>query len=178
EKSSVGRNAASATERKENGRSSEVICLTHYNCHAQVSPPRAAGRLEDAMIELDLSPQIAELRSTLADIVAVVNVDRLRADIADLSEKAGAPDLWDDTANAQKVTSALSHRQAELGRITAVEQRLDDLEVLVELANEGDDAESAAEARAELGSLQKTLGDLEVQTLLSGEYDARSAIVT
>jgi peptide chain release factor 2 len=130
------------------------------------------------MIELDLSPQIAELRSTLDDIIAVVNVDRLRADIADLSEKAGAPDLWDDTANAQKVTSALSHRQAELGRITSVESRLDDLEVLVELANEGDDEESAAEARAELESLQKTLGDLEVQTLLSGEYDERSAIVT
>ncbi len=130
------------------------------------------------MIELDLSPQIADLRSTLADIVAVVNVEKLRADIADLSEQAGAPDLWDDTANAQKVTSALSHRQAELGRITSVERRLDDLEVLVELANEGDDEESAAEARTELEALQKTLGDLEVQTLLSGEYDERAAIVT
>lgn len=130
------------------------------------------------MIELDLTVQIAELRSTLADITAVVDIDKLRAAIADLSERAGAPDLWDDTANAQKVTSALSHRQSELARITAIQQRLDDLEVLVELANEGDDEESAAEARAELEALQKALGDLEVQTLLSGEYDERAAIVT
>ncbi|MGN7800756.1 peptide chain release factor 2 [Leifsonia sp. 22587] len=130
------------------------------------------------MIELDLSSQIADLRSTFDDITAVVDVPRLRAEIADLSEKAGAPDLWDDTANAQKVTSALSHRQSELARITAIERRLDDLEVLVELANEADDEESAAEARTELQSLQTALGDLEVQTLLSGEYDDRAAIVT
>ena len=88
------------------------------------------------MIELDLSEQIAALRSTFGDIRSVVDVDRLRADIADLSEQAGAPDLWDDTEHAQKVTSALSHRQSELARIDSIERRLDDLEVLVELANE------------------------------------------
>ncbi|MGO4536118.1 peptide chain release factor 2 [Leifsonia sp. 2MCAF36] len=130
------------------------------------------------MIELDLSSQIADLRSTFSDITEVVDVPRLRADIADLNEQAGVPDLWDDTDNAQKVTSALSHRQSELARITAIERRLDDLEVLVELANEAEDEESAAEARAELQSLQAALGELEVQTLLSGEYDDRSAIVT
>ncbi len=130
------------------------------------------------MIQLDLSQQIAQLRSTFADITAVVDLDALRAEIADLSEKAGAPDLWDDTENAQKVTSALSHRQSELARITAIERRLDDLEVLVELANEAEDEESAAEARAELEALQKSLGDLEVQTLLNGEYDPRPAVVT
>ena len=131
------------------------------------------------MIELDLSQQIAELRSTFDDIRAVVNVDKLTEEIARLNEEAGAPDLWDDTEHAQQVTSALSHRQTELARITSIEQRLDDLEVLVELATDGEgDEESATEARAELVSLQKTLGDLEVQTLLSGEYDPRAAVVT
>ena len=90
----------------------------------------------------------------------------------------GAPDLWDDTEKAQKVTSALSHRQSELARITEIQNRLDDLDVLVEMAIEGDDVESAEEAKAELASLQKVLGDLEVQTLLDGEYDDRGAVVT
>ncbi len=130
------------------------------------------------MIELDLSAEIAALRSTFSDIRAVVGVERLQKEIADLSEQAGRPDLWDDTENAQKVTSALSHRQSELARITSVEQRLDDLEVLVQLANEAEDEASAQEARDELAALTKTLGDLEVQTLLDGEYDARSAVVT
>ncbi|GAA4157847.1 peptide chain release factor 2 [Gryllotalpicola daejeonensis] len=130
------------------------------------------------MIELDLSAQIAEVRSTFSDIRAVVDVDKLKATIAELSEKAGAPDLWDDPEKAQKVTSALSRAQAELNKVTAVEQRLDDLEVLVELANDEGDDESAEEARNELEELQKTVADLEVQTLLDGEYDALPAVVT
>jgi peptide chain release factor 2 len=130
------------------------------------------------MEELDLRDQIAALRSTFADIRAVVDVDRLTKDIADLSEQAGAPDLWDDTDKAQKVTSALSHRQSELARITSIQSRLDDLEIMVELANDEADAEAAAEARSELTSIQKTLGELEVQTLLNGEFDDHPAIIT
>ena len=130
------------------------------------------------MIELDLSDQIASLRSTFGDIRAVTGVERLEAEIAELSEKAGAPDLWDDPEAAQKVTSSLSHRQSELARITGIERRLDDLEVLVQLALEAQDEESAAEARAEAAALEKTIGELEVQTLLDGEYDDRGAVVT
>ncbi|MFF1876011.1 peptide chain release factor 2, partial [Kitasatospora herbaricolor] len=52
------------------------------------------------MMELDLSQQIADLRSTFSDIRSVVDVDALTAEIADLSEQAGVPDLWDDTERA------------------------------------------------------------------------------
>jgi peptide chain release factor 2 len=130
------------------------------------------------MLDIDLSEQIAALRSTFYDIRSVVDVDALTAEIARLSEEAGVPDLWDDTEKAQKITSALSHRQGELAKITSIQSRLDDLEVLVELANEAGDEESAEEARVELASIQKILGDLEVQTLLNGEFDARPAVIT
>jgi peptide chain release factor 2 len=130
------------------------------------------------MIALDFSEQIAALRATFEDIRAVIGQDRLVAEIAQLSEQASAPDLWDDTENAQKVTSALSHRQAELEKLETTEQRLDDLGVLVEMANDGDDQESADEAQAELKALQKMMDTLEVQTLLDGEYDPRPAVIT
>jgi peptide chain release factor 2 len=130
------------------------------------------------MDELDLREEIAALRSTFADIRSVVGVDRLEAEIADLSEQAGVPDLWDDTDKAQKITSDLSHRQAELAKIASIQSRLDDLEIMVELANDESDADAAAEARAELASIQKLLGELEVQTLLNGEFDDHPAIIT
>ncbi|MGV8884201.1 MAG: peptide chain release factor 2 [Microbacteriaceae bacterium] len=130
------------------------------------------------MDELDFSAEIAALRSTFDDIRSVVGIDRLEAEIADLSEQAGAPDLWDDTDKAQKVTSTLSHRQAELAKIASIAGRLDDLEIMVELANDEADAAAAAEARTELASIEKILGDLEVQTLLDGEYDALPAVIT
>ena len=106
------------------------------------------------MIELDFSDRIAALRSTFADISAVIGVERLEAEIASLEQEASDPELWNDTDNAQRVTSDLSHRKSELDKITNTGQRLDDLEVLVEIANEGDDQESADEAEAELKSIQ------------------------
>ena len=68
------------------------------------------------------------------NIVAVVQPDKLREQIAELNEKAAAPDLWDDPSAAQEVTSALSHRQSELDRITQMSERIDDLEAMVEMA--------------------------------------------
>ncbi|WP_066519676.1 peptide chain release factor 2 [Curtobacterium ammoniigenes] len=130
------------------------------------------------MVELDFSEQIAALRDTFGNIRSVVDVDRLEREIAELSEQAGAPNLWDDVEHAQRVTSALSHKQAELRRITEVEQRIDDLEVLVDMANEADDEASAVEARDELRSIESVMSELEVQTLLDGEYDARPAVIT
>ncbi|CAN5462702.1 peptide chain release factor 2 [soil metagenome] len=130
------------------------------------------------MLDFDLSADIQALRSTFADIKSVVDVDALTAEIARLSEAAGVPDLWDDPEKAQKVTSALSHRQSELARISGIERRLDDLEVMVELANEMDDEDAAEEARHELAELEDVIGQLEVQTLLDGEYDERPAVVT
>jgi peptide chain release factor 2 len=130
------------------------------------------------MNELDISDDLAALRSTFADIRSVVGVERLEADIARLSEQAGAPDLWDDPEKAQQVTSALSHRQAELARITGLAQRLDDLEVMAQLANEESDEAAAEEVRAELSSIRSLLGELEVQTLLNGEWDALPAVMT
>ncbi|QAY73664.1 peptide chain release factor 2 [Agromyces protaetiae] len=130
------------------------------------------------MLDSDFTQEIAALRSTYDDIRAVVDVDALEADIARLSEQAGAPDLWDDPAAAQKVTSALSHKQADLKRVTDVGRRLDDLDVLVELANEMEDDDAEQEARAELVELQGVVSQLEVQTLLDGEFDDRGAVVT
>jgi len=94
---------------------------------------------------------------------------------------ASDPKLWDDQANAQRVTSQLSHTQGELRRIEQLRQRLDDLPVLYEMAAEEDGAGAAvalAEADAELKALQADMEAAEVRTLLSGEYDEREALVT
>ena len=67
---------------------------------------------------IEFSEEIPSLRTTMENILAVVQPDKLRAQIAELNEKAAAPDLWDDPSAAQAVTSALSHRQSELDRVT------------------------------------------------------------
>jgi peptide chain release factor 2 len=126
----------------------------------------------------DFDAELKALDSTLRSIEAVLDLDKLRKEIAELGEQASAPDLWDDQANAQRVTSQLSVKQADLDRVTSQRQRLDDLAVLIELAEAEDDADARAEAEKELGDLRRAIEALEVRTLLSGEYDAREALVT
>ncbi|MFD1859807.1 peptide chain release factor 2 [Aeromicrobium camelliae] len=126
----------------------------------------------------DLSERLKHLDATLTSIEKVLDLDKLRAEIADLQEQVGAPDLWDDQANAQRVTGRLSALQAELERATNLRQRLDDVEVLLELAAEEGDEDSRAEAEAEINRLAGSIESLEVRTLLSGEFDEREALVT
>jgi len=135
-------------------------------------------RRSAVQLHADFPTEIAALRTTLGTIRAVSDPEALRARIAELSQQASAPDLWDEPDAAQKVTSALSHAQNELERVESLGRRLDDLEVLVEMAQEEDDADTLADAEAELESLRKDLGALEVRTLLNGEYDSREAVVT
>ncbi len=130
------------------------------------------------MATTDFPAEIRELRSTLQSIQAVSDPAALEAKIARLSDQAAAPDLWDDPESAQKVTTALSAAQSELDRVTRFGSRIDDLETLVEMAAEEDDEDTLAEAEAELVSIRKDLGELEVRTLLAGEYDQREAVVT
>lgn len=113
----------------------------------------------------------------MGSIEAVLDLDKLRADIAVLEEQAAAPSLWDDPEAAQKITSKLSHLQAEVRKTETLRGRIDDLSVLFELAEEMDDADTLAEAEAELTSVRKALDEMEVRTLLSGEYAEREALV-
>ncbi len=124
----------------------------------------------------DISVALKALETTLTSIEAVVGVDTLKTRIVELSEQASAPDLWNDQEQAQKVTSALSHAQAEVARVEGLRQRLDDLGVLFELGE--DDPETLEEAQAELTALQGDMDTMEVRTLLSGEYDVREALIT
>lgn len=130
------------------------------------------------MAETDFPTELQQLRGTLRRITDVTDVDRLRADIAELSEQAAAPDLWNDQEHAQKVTSQLSHKQAELNRLTKLESRIDDVETMVEMGREEGDDATLQEARDEISAIFKDLESLEIVTLLSGEYDERDAVVT
>lgn len=130
------------------------------------------------MADIEFSAEIADLRHTYVSVEAVSDPEQLRADITDLEAQASVPNLWDDPSVGQKITSALSRKEHELDRLVSINARIDDLEVMVELATEAADEELFSEATNELASIKKALGQLETVTLLSGEYDERDAVIT
>ncbi|WP_353066991.1 peptide chain release factor 2 [Arcanobacterium hippocoleae] len=132
----------------------------------------------------DYNEEISQLRHTYEQIAAVSDIERLNQQVAQLTQESAAPDLWNDPEAAQAVTSKLSHAQSKIDKLNALHGKLDDLQTLNEMAEEEaiTDAESAqmlyAELDAELQKLSTELADLQVKTLLSGEYDERNAVVT
>jgi peptide chain release factor 2 len=127
---------------------------------------------------VDVPAELKELSATLSNIEAVVDLPALRSEAGSLEQQASAPNLWDDVENAQQVTSRLSYVQGEIRRVEDLRRRLDDAQTLWDLAEEADDADSRVEVEGELSALRKAIDELEVRTLLSGEYDSREALVT
>ena len=125
----------------------------------------------------DRNDDLQALDATLTSIEKVLDLPRLRIELSDLEAQAGEPNLWDDTAKAQEVTTRLSSVQSDIQRVEGLRARLDDLGVLFQLASEEDDESAVTEAEGELATLQREIASLEVRTLLSGEYDQRHALV-
>ena len=131
------------------------------------------------MAAREYQDEIAKIDNTLQSIEQVLNLPKLIAAASELEQQASAPNLWDDPAAAQVITSKLSRAQSIINKVGAIRSRLNDLPVMLELAD-GDSDKAAAfkDIDKELDELTKVINDLEVQTLLSGEYDERDALMT
>jgi peptide chain release factor 2 len=126
----------------------------------------------------DPADEIAALKSKLASIKAVLDPDAMETEAASLREQAADPELWADQDRAQKVTRRLSYLEAELARLSGLDQRLADTAVLFDLAESENDEPTRIEAVRDLAALRAEIDQLEVRTLLNGEYDAREALIS
>ena len=120
--------------------------------------------------------EINSIDATLISIEKVLDLPKLRKQAAELEVEAGVPNLWDDPEAAQKITSRLSRVQSEITKLSGLRQRVEDLPILFELA--AGEPDGVADAEKELDAVKKSVSELEVQTLLNGEYDDRDALIT
>jgi peptide chain release factor 2 len=127
---------------------------------------------------IDPADEISDLSSKLVSIEAVLDPDTMRKEADELRERSADPALWEDQENAQAVTRRLSYLDAELSRLASLHSRLEDLAVMFELLESEDDEASRVEALAELTTIRAQIDQLEIRTLLSGEYDARDALIS
>ncbi len=85
-------------------------------------------------------------------------------------------DFWQHPEAAQKVLTSRRRIEETLDVDRRLAQKLGDLDAYFELAREGENVES--DLRRELSSLGDEVDRVETASLLSGENDARNAIVT
>ena len=130
------------------------------------------------MSQIEPSERLSNLHRRFRQVSTLLKPRELSEKVNNLEHQASKPDLWEDQENAQRVTSDLSHQRQLLSRLVAIERLIEDTTVLLDLSSREDDLDAVAEVNADIGKLEAMLRSLEIETLLSGEYDSRSAIMT
>lgn len=146
--------------------------------HGRGKRANAATAYGGGVAAIDPRDELKTLDSTLSSVETVLDLPKLRKELAELNASAAAPDLWEDPDRAQRVTARLSYVQGELNKVANLRRRLEDTTVLLDLAEEELDDATHKEVTVELNTLRTAIQELEVRTLLSGEYDVREALIT
>src|SRR6187551_3586418 len=101
---------------------------------------------------------------------------RLDEELSELSQRIAAPGFWNNQAEAQKVMQRQRRVEDDLALRDSLRRRMDDLAVLIEWAEGGEDV--GADLQRGLNELQQEVEAAEVKKMLGGEYDRSNAIVT
>ena len=102
----------------------------------------------------------------------------MKAEIKELDEQSMAPDFWDDAANSQKVLQKAKKLKDKLDAFENIETSHDDTLMMIEMAEEENDASLVDEVKKTVESLHEQIDKMRLETLLSGKYDDSNAILT
>ena len=130
------------------------------------------------MIETDgFRQKIAELRGLVEEAGVSLDIEHLKQQLIEFQEDMASPGFWDELERAQKVNRRAHSVESRLNQFKKLNARVDDLEVLIELAEEADDTDQIPEIQTELAALLSELEALKLTTLLTGEYDNTDCIL-
>ncbi|MDR7426815.1 MAG: peptide chain release factor 2 [Armatimonadota bacterium] len=114
----------------------------------------------------------------LAAVRGHLDLEAKRRRVAELEQAMGRPTLWDNPEEARRLSRELSTLRAQLAEVDRLAGRVEDLGVLLALAEEQPGGISATELAAEARALQDELNRLEQSTLLREPHDAANAILS
>ncbi|HOB29041.1 MAG: peptide chain release factor 2 [Dethiobacteria bacterium] len=123
---------------------------------------------------------LARQRQRFLEMRASLEYARKKARLKEAEEKAADPAFWEERDRAQEFMKKLGALREELRPLQELEDKLEEIEVLLELAGEdpADGQEALQEAGAKLDESARLLDRLELATLFSGDYDFSNAIVS
>lgn len=126
----------------------------------------------------ELKTQLDELQTQITTALKAVDLEAKRLRITELEVLMQEPDFWNDQKKAQEVTREASHARTFVERWRALQENLKELQELFPTIDPETDPQSVEEYKTMIEKLQKDWRGLEIQTFLSGKYDANSAILS
>lgn len=125
----------------------------------------------------DLASRVEDVRKSLSLLRVRIGWDTIAERLAELDARAEVPGLWDDPHAAQGLMRARQRLARFADEYRELESKLEDIEVLAELAHEESDEDAEAEALSDLDMLRERAGRREMEAMLSGEHDGGDAFI-
>ncbi len=126
----------------------------------------------------NLKSELEECRPKIKELHDVFDIENSKERILELREKAAEPGFWDDLEKSQKVLRETRTLEGHLEKYEKLCISADDIEVMIELAEEENDESVIEEIQSELEELKQSIEELMLASLLTGEYDRCNAILT
>lgn len=131
------------------------------------------------MVELDnFKVELATYKAPLAEVKAALDLVNKQQKIQELEREMEAPDFWNDSSVSQKKMQELKSMKDDVSTYAGLEMGYEDIETMIEMGYEENDASLIPEIRQMLDDFIATYEAIHLKTLLSGEYDGKKAIVS
>lgn len=121
--------------------------------------------------------QAGEFQTRLAGLRKSLNVETVKADIAELEQRMAVPGFWDDMDAAQKVVQQLKALKAVVGAPDELAREIEDAATMVEMGAEMEDESVASEIAGMLERIEAKLHRLELNSLFQDPRDTKTAMV-
>ncbi len=118
-------------------------------------------------------PDLFRLQEELAEAYERLDIVRRGEALAQMQEQMLAPDFWQDSSAAQKISKQAAASESQLKPWQNLKQELDELLELVSI----DDSLDNTEVTAQLGIIEAKFNSLKVQLRYSGAYDSHDVIL-
>lgn len=126
----------------------------------------------------ELRLELERTKPEIDDLADALGLKAMMSEIEQLENKATEPGFWDDMDKSQVILQRTSALKNKVEGYNTLVSKYDDAMALIELANEDEDLSLFEEAQSEVEAIKEELEKQRLQTLLTGEYDSKNAILT
>ncbi|MGE4320840.1 MAG: peptide chain release factor 2 [Acholeplasmataceae bacterium] len=127
------------------------------------------------MERYDVNKMIGSFETRIQDLNNALKPESLNQKYESLNEQMQAPDFWNDPNQARKVSKDATSIKEKIDEYHRLENKLKQLIEWFEISEE--DTEEWSILEDDIKSLEKTLKEFEIKTLLNGPYDDHDAIL-
>ena len=130
------------------------------------------------MITIDeLKAKLGGMKTAVDDLRDALSIEASEKRLAELEHQMTMPGFYDDQARSQKVISEMGEVKNKLERFGKLSTQYEEAETLLLMIEEENDPSLAAEGEEAVNGVEKSIDELQLMTMLNGEYDHNLSLI-